>query len=273
MMKIDVVMITKNALSNSPMFPLVLKRIKDEIPLNKFILVDDSSDSTPEYVKNFFQDEILILKGENNRGRAREIGVRHVDTEYFAFIDDDVILCKDWFKRIMEIVDKMNDTGAIWGVAVPAEWSSFRYYCALSKLYNKSLLEFLIKQPKLKRFLMHDTLIYYEAVKNIRIPKNLNVFEDEYIGQYIISKGYKWVNTMKAYCLHYTRYRNYFKFGFETGFYGKLLKKYSVTDIIKILINLYPKTIYVSLFSYKAGINLFKNYLGLASGIIKAFLT
>ncbi|MEM3440878.1 MAG: hypothetical protein QXV09_01165, partial [Candidatus Bathyarchaeia archaeon] len=47
------------------------------------------------------------------------------------------------------------------------------------------------------------TLIRTEAVRDIEIPKNLHVFEDAYIKDWITRKGYKLVACYDPFCIHY----------------------------------------------------------------------
>jgi hypothetical protein len=46
-------------------------------------------------------------------------------------------------------------------------------------------------------------LIRTDLVKDIRIPRNLHVFEDSYIMDWISSKGYRVVACYNPYCIHY----------------------------------------------------------------------
>ena len=50
--------------------------------------------------------------------------------------------------------------------------------------------------------MMHDTLIRTRTVRDIKIPRNLHIWEDDYIGRHIISKGYRFLKVTEPYCLH-----------------------------------------------------------------------
>lgn len=50
---------------------------------------------------------------------------------------------------------------------------------------------------------IHDTLIRTDLIKDIEIPKNLHVFEDAYIKDWITEKGYCVVACYSPFCIHY----------------------------------------------------------------------
>ena len=111
-MNIDVVMITKNSLK--PCLYESITSILRNIPLNKLIIIDSySNDGTIESIKLFKNINIIIVQNECGRGKAREIGIKNVETEWFAFIDSDVILEENWFSNIEKNIS--NKIGAIEG--------------------------------------------------------------------------------------------------------------------------------------------------------------
>jgi len=108
---IDVVMLTKN--SNKPYFRRVLRAIKREIPVHHFIVVDGySTDGTMEIVKEFFGKRTKVIRTDAPLGGARYLGMRAVDTEWFAFIDSDVEILPAWFETAKRIMQHPR----IWGV-------------------------------------------------------------------------------------------------------------------------------------------------------------
>ena len=46
-------------------------------------------------------------------------------------------------------------------------------------------------------------LVRYETVKDIDIPRNLHVFEDAFIKEWIVKKGYRVIAAYDPYCIHY----------------------------------------------------------------------
>jgi hypothetical protein len=72
----------------------------------------------------------------------------------------------------------------------------------MSRLYRTSVKDLMVKQMRSERCMMHDTLIRTATVKDIRIPPNLHIWEDDYIGRHIIGKGYRFLKVTEPYCLH-----------------------------------------------------------------------
>jgi glycosyltransferase involved in cell wall biosynthesis len=99
---IDVVMLTKN--SNKPWFRRVLAAIKREIPVHHFIVVDGySTDGTVDVVRENFGNKVKVIETKASLGCARYLGMRAVDTEWFAFIDSDVEILPGGLKQCRNI--------------------------------------------------------------------------------------------------------------------------------------------------------------------------
>jgi len=98
-MQVDLCMWAKNG---ARYLPIVLKRIDEVIPaqnVNKKIFVDDSStDATVEIAKNFGWDIYKNVEGYV-RGGTKE-ALRHVESEFFLSIEQDILLARDWWKKI-----------------------------------------------------------------------------------------------------------------------------------------------------------------------------
>ena len=108
------------------------------------------------------------------------------------FVDSDVILCEDWFKKAQKYV--AEDVGAIWGTEV---WSTIQN--------QKTLRLFLVTTRKIfqVRGGTHDTLIRTSLVQGIKIPENLHVFEDAYIKDWITNQGFRVIPCYDPFCIHY----------------------------------------------------------------------
>lgn len=191
---IDVVLLTKNS---QHLLNKCLKSIYNNIPVNRLIIVDGfSNDKTLPIIEEFRkkQDNIKILKTSGTRARARELGMSQVTTEYFAFIDSDVTLCRDWFKKA--VTEMTSDVGAVWGINMDV----------IPNVKQKwfLLLESMIAREGFHlRGGTHDTLIRRNAIEGMKIPFELHAFEDAYIMKWIKKKGYKTKVGSDIYCLHY----------------------------------------------------------------------
>ena len=191
-MDVDVVIITKNS---ERMLNECLKSVYENVPVNRLIVVDgDSTDKTLEIVRQFQNEHgnILVIQDKGNRATARQKGIEQVKTEWFMFVDSDAVLCKDWFKKAEKHLGQ--DVGAVWGIEV---WSTIQ-----NPVILKTFLWITRKIFDLRGG-THDTLVRTDLVKDIEIPKILHVFEDAYIKDWIIQKGYKLIACYDPYCVHF----------------------------------------------------------------------
>jgi glycosyltransferase involved in cell wall biosynthesis len=92
MKSIDVIMCTYNSRRRG-LLSFVLESIKNYVPVNRLIVIDKhSNDGTVELVKQYFQNNSFIVRTNVNIAYARYMGIKLVETEWFAFIDDDAII-------------------------------------------------------------------------------------------------------------------------------------------------------------------------------------
>ena len=189
---VDVVMLTKNS-------ERVLERCLDSVyrnvPVGRLIVVDGgSTDETLSILGRFNEKygNVKIVSDRGTRATARQKGIRQVRTEWFMFVDSDVVLCRDWYRKAVRHIDE--NAGAVWGIEV---WSTLRNQTAL-KLFlwiTRKIFEI--------RGGTHDTLVLTKLVADIEIPRNLHVFEDAWIKDWITKKGYEAVACYDPYCIHY----------------------------------------------------------------------
>jgi glycosyltransferase involved in cell wall biosynthesis len=226
-LKVDVVLLTKNSLR--PCLVECVKSIFENVPVNRLIVVDGgSTDGTVEFLEKCPSVEIIDDSG-GNRATARQKGIESIETEWHLHVDSDVILCKDWFTRASRHIS--DDVGAIWGVAVPIEPHSFNIAYAMSKFYHMPIRDMLVKQMRSERCMTHDTLFRTEPLKDINIPRDLHIWEDDYIGSWVIRKGYRFLKVKDPYCLHYVSEK-----GLDSAILnGYLLHKYRIRSFRMVL--------------------------------------
>jgi glycosyltransferase involved in cell wall biosynthesis len=194
MQAIDVVVLTKNS---EHLLDKCLASIYKNVPIKNLIVVDGFSTDGTLKIANKINEEhgnVTVLNVNGSRAKAREKGLRQVRTEWFMFVDSDVILSRDWFRKAEKSIK--TDVGAVWGVNVDV----------IPNVKDKRLLKLqslIARQCFNLRGGMHDTLIRREAVEGIRIPEQLHVYEDAYIINWIKEKGYKVVIGDDMYCLHF----------------------------------------------------------------------
>ncbi|HLN46419.1 MAG: glycosyltransferase family 2 protein [Chloroflexota bacterium] len=190
--RIDVVVLTKNS---ERMLQECLESIYETVPVNRLIIVDGYSTDETLKIVDAFQEKyrnIITAMDNGTRGSARLKGIRLVETDWFLFVDSDVTLCNGWFVKAKRLVNK--DIGAVWGTEV---WDGIQ---------NSVVLQLFLKITRRifdLRGGTHDLLVRREAVKDIKIPRNLHVFEDAFIKDWITKKGYKLIATYDPYCIHF----------------------------------------------------------------------
>jgi glycosyltransferase involved in cell wall biosynthesis len=194
MQAIDVVVLTKNS---EHLLAKCLASIYANVPVKNLIVVDGfSTDGTLKIVNKINEERgnITVLNENGSRAKAREKGLRQVRTEWFMFVDSDVILSRDWFRKAEKSIK--TDVGAIWGVNIDV----------IPNMKDKRFLKLqslIARQCFNLRGGMHDTLIRREAVEEIKIPEQLHTYEDAYIMNWIKEKRYKVVIGDDIYCLHF----------------------------------------------------------------------
>lgn len=189
---LDVVMLTKNS---ERMLHACLASVYGNVPVNNLIVVDGySTDATLSIVKKFQEKygNVLVIQEEGTRGSARQKGILNVKTDWFMFVDSDVVLCDGWFSKAEKLM--RDNVGAIWGIEI---WSVLRKTRIL-KLFERMTLKIFEKRGG-----THDLLVRTEAVRGIRIPFHLHTYEDSYIKSWINKKGYDVIPVYEPYCVHY----------------------------------------------------------------------
>lgn len=192
MEKVDVVILTRDS---DDLLRACLSSIYGNIPVNRLIAVDGhSSDLTLQILDEFKRKygNVKVVQEDGTRGKSRERGMREVETEWFVFVDSDVVLCRDWFQKASRLIEP--DVGAVWGVDIPG--------AATNKLTVSALLWMESRVFDLRGG-CHDLLVRHKAVKDIRIPSHLHTLEDAYIKEWILSQDYRVVKSFASYCRHY----------------------------------------------------------------------
>jgi len=189
---IDVVLLTKNS---ERALIKCLDSLYQNVPVHQLIVIDGySTDKTLTILETYNQKHhnVTIIFDRGTRASARQKGIMAVQTEWFMFIDSDVVLCRGWFEKATKNIN--SNVGAVWGTEV---WSTLK---------NPKMLKlFLVVTRKIfeVRGGTHDTLIRTSLVKDIHIPRELHVFEDAYIKDYIEKEGFKVVPCYDPFCIHF----------------------------------------------------------------------
>jgi glycosyltransferase involved in cell wall biosynthesis len=180
-MKVDVIIPTWNS---EKTLASCLKLLRKHIPVEKIIIVDrESEDRTLEIAKSF---GCQILFDTISLGSARLKGVNASNSELILFIDDDIMVDKD-FTDIFLFLE--GDTGAVQGIAVPDVESEAEAFIA-SVFERTSEKSFILLSQK-QRGYTNATLIRRSLLTDIELG-NMDAYEDWVISRHVISKGYLW---------------------------------------------------------------------------------
>jgi glycosyltransferase involved in cell wall biosynthesis len=192
MESVDVVLLTLNS---ERKLEDCLKSVYQNVPVSQLIAVDGGSTDRTLQILNQFNSKygnVKVISDKGTRATARQKGIENVAADWFIFVDSDVVLCKDWYQKAKAYVDA--DVGAVWGIEV---WSTIQ---------NPKTVKFFLWVTR-KIFDLrggtHDTLVRTSAVRDIKIPWNLHVFEDAYIKDHITNKGCRVVACYNPFCIHY----------------------------------------------------------------------
>ena len=226
-MNVDVIMCTWN--SNKPWFMQCLSSIKNEIPICHYIVVDRfSKDDTIKVIKQFFK-KAIIIESDIELGKARQEAIKHVDTEWFVFMDDDVELCSGWFKDITNCITEK--TGSINGFPLPTlEW--LRKF----SLYTRKMAFDLRREWKVGRGIyLSNTIIYTNLVKDWSPPRFLSSGEDAHLSRHISNQGYDVIFLRNLQVEHHGKWGVYSAKKNLWHYSGIRLIRYTDTTTIKLI--------------------------------------
>src|SRR5665647_1097048 len=189
---VDVAILTMNS---ARMLRDCLNSVYKNIPVNNLIVVDGfSTDNTAEIIKEYQKKygNVIFVQEKGTRGTARQLAIQLIKTEWFVFVDSDVLLSNNWFAQAEKLVEE--DVGAVWGIEI---WSVLKDSKVL-KLFERVTLKIFEKRGG-----THDLLVRRKTVEDIKIPYQLHTYEDGYIKDWIENKGYKVLGVYEPYCIHF----------------------------------------------------------------------
>jgi glycosyltransferase involved in cell wall biosynthesis len=189
---LDVVILTKNS---ERLLRKCIDSVYRNVPVHTLIVVDGySDDNTVQIVKEFQErhGNVILIQDKGTMGSARQRAMDEVKTEWFMFVDSDVVLSDNWSSKAQRLIK--NDVGAIWGIEI---WSVLRRMRILG-LFERVTLKIFDERGG-----THDLLVRRKAIEGIQVPYNLHTYEDAYIKSWICKKGYKVIGTYEPYCIHF----------------------------------------------------------------------
>ncbi|MDY6777196.1 MAG: glycosyltransferase family 2 protein [Candidatus Nanohaloarchaea archaeon] len=173
---------TKNRLE--PCLPESLEAMEREVPVNRFIVIDaHSTDGTVEHIQEFCDEngiDLVLERSDAPLPKARQRGIELVETDWFLFLDSDVVLLDGYFDTLTGYIDE--GVGAVQGRKERSTDPDAPEYAATDEdwISRRSF-----------RGGTHSTLIRTAAVDDIDIPADLRTWEDEYIRRYVEGKRFR----------------------------------------------------------------------------------
>jgi glycosyltransferase involved in cell wall biosynthesis len=173
-----------------------LRSVFREIPVNCIRILDKySNDNTLEIAK---KHGASVIQNDCGLGEARQRLMESVESEYFLFIDSDVVLGNGWFEKIEKVMKTDKKIGAICGF-IFTDNPQDRH---IAELFWKRAPNERTGSERMRMIGLNNCIIKTDAVRGIKIPSWLNNYEDRFIGNYIVSRGYRWVIVKDALCFH-----------------------------------------------------------------------
>ncbi len=84
---------------------------KDRLEI--FMIDNQSSDDSVDYVKNNFPAVKIIINDENNYAKANNLGAKAAKGEYVAFINNDAKADKDWLIALIKIAEAEDNIAGV----------------------------------------------------------------------------------------------------------------------------------------------------------------
>jgi glycosyltransferase involved in cell wall biosynthesis len=189
---IDVAILTYNS---SKKLRECINSVYANVPVKNLIVVDGySTDATQAIVEEFQErfGNVFFIQEKGTRATARQKAIQLVKSDWFMFVDSDVILSRNWFAEAEKQV--RENVGAIWGIEI---WSVLKGKKILT-LFERVTMKIFERRGG-----THDILIRRKTVEDIKIPYQLHTYEDAFIKSWIDKKGYRVIGVYEPYCIHF----------------------------------------------------------------------
>ncbi|MHA1774701.1 MAG: glycosyltransferase [Candidatus Heimdallarchaeota archaeon] len=188
MVKVDVVV---PAYNSERTLGKCLSAIRECMEVNNLIVVySESKDNTLEIAKSYSDIVLTVPKG--NIGLARAVGLQEVKTPYYASVDSDVAVNREWNEWCIKTIQQ-KDVAACQGFAKP-----------IARIYGSLYEKFLFEGRGLRGrgFLcLGNTMLKTKIIKRVGMPR-LHVGEDWELRKRIQKIGYKWISNIKIKTTH-----------------------------------------------------------------------
>ena len=206
--KVDLVMWTKNG---SATLPLVLKRINEVIPndfVSNRIIVDDRSTDNSREIADSCGWQVIFNEGSGISDGANT-ALKHVTSDRFISLEQDLILARDWWRRIPPLLEnaKVAVASGMRFADKPKGVKKLQQYVA-KKYRGESSLAAWLRSRQMAAFTLGKTLdntIYKtKIVKALggfpKMPVNAGV--DTILAYKLNQAGYHWLVDYNVQSVH-----------------------------------------------------------------------
>lgn len=238
---IDVMVCTYNSART---LEVCLQSIVDNIPVRKIWVIDKHSrDMTINIAEQFHAN---VIQTDVSLAESRRLGFNLVETEYFANVDSDVVLCDDWFNKIMQSWTDRN-VGCVWGIGVNQE--------KLHEAYQTTMYRF--REPT-KYHIPHllNMVSRRSILRNIEYPASICsgsvAGEDYLIMKWIEQQGFRCI-VAPVYVKHYS-VPSQMKKSSWGGASLRLLKRENIITILSKLILVVPQATLAALVTHEPSV-------------------
>jgi len=160
-----------------------LRRIRGQPEVGRIVFVAYPTLSAIDFIESNIKHGDGFIYDTKGLACARYLGIQATRSKYIGFVDHDVFVPKNYYERLLAILEANPQVGGIHGEAMDID---------LPKRGMK------MKPPnkfpmKVDRGLCTANLIRRELVSDWRPPRGLQAYEDFHLTQHIYNKGYFWV--------------------------------------------------------------------------------
>lgn len=180
--EIDVTITTKN---NEDTIKNCIESIKKYIPYKNIIILDDSTDRTPQIAKEL---GAIVYNVPELLGKKRYLQAKFSETDWIASIDSDVFVFPNWWEELSKEIKP--EVGVISGFLSSDFEKIFPAYESYTKFWSVRFLNKTGGGSTMANNIINRKLLL--SCKDELLNKNIHAGEDVIIGQKIKELGYEW---------------------------------------------------------------------------------
>lgn len=187
---IDVIMCLRNP--DISVLDLVVRRIRQQSEVNRIIFVASIKGELNPFVDwadNGLRHGDSIVHEDTSLSFARRLGIYASKTKLISFVDCDVLIPSNFYKKCLFFLDRFSCVGAVNPISIDTEWSKYGIKP------RKRQIEIL------QRGLCTATLMRRELVADWDPPVQLEALEDFHLTQHVANKGKLWIQ-IPHYVIH-----------------------------------------------------------------------